>query len=349
MKSAFRNLGIKPEQFNVLLLKAESPIDGKIYWFVDKALLFGGSISCSHFQRVSNGITHIVQVRNGKFTINYLDDYFFAALLKSACNLQIRNFLQVCDEIKFPVSLEKTFWSCKLLVFLGHMIDTVCQIISIPVDKVDHAKYLILEMLNSKKTTVHKMQKLTGFLNFLCRCIVPGTRRLYTYYSSDMKPHYHLNVKRELKQDLGVWMNLLNDATAAYCRPFIDYSTVLQAEDMDWYTDASGVIGLGGFHRNQYFCELWNSKFLVECNLSIQYKELFAVTASILLLGEQYRNRRIRLYCDNDSVVRMLNNTSSRCKNCMVLIRIIVTKCMLWNLRVFCKHVRTEDNYLADA
>ena len=45
----------------------------------------------------------------------------------------------------------------------------------------------------------------------------------------------------------------------------------------------------------------------------------------------------------------MIRNSSSSCKNCMVLIRLIVLECLTWNVRLFCKHVRTEDNYFADA
>ena len=352
MKSAFRNLGIKPDQFYLLVLKAESPIDGKTYYFIDKCLPFGGSISCSHFQRVSNCIAHIVRWRNnGMSNINYLDDYFFVALLKSVCDWQIRNFLQVCEEINFPVSLDKTFWGTHILVFLGLLIDTIRQVVCIPMEKVERAKILIEDMLKSKKTTVHKMQKLTGFLNFLCRCIVPGrafTRRLYTFYSPKMKLHHHINMKKEIKDDLRIWMKFLNDATVVYCRPFIDYSSILQAEELDWYTDASGVIGFGGYHLNQWFNQLWEEEFLRKVDPSIQYKELYAVTVSILLWGEKYRNKRIKLFCDNDSVVKMINKTSSGCKNCMYLIRIIVSKSMEWNLRVFAKHVRTDKNYLAD-
>ena len=60
MKSAFRNLGIKKNHWKYLVMKAISPLDGKTYYFVDKCLPFGASISCSHFQRFSNAVKHIV-------------------------------------------------------------------------------------------------------------------------------------------------------------------------------------------------------------------------------------------------------------------------------------------------
>ena len=61
--SAFRNLGVKVKCFKLLVLKAISPWDGKTYFFVDKCLPFGASISCSHFQRVSDAIAHIINSR----------------------------------------------------------------------------------------------------------------------------------------------------------------------------------------------------------------------------------------------------------------------------------------------
>ena len=351
MQSAFRNLGVRPNQFCWLILKARSPFDGEFYFFVDKCIPFGSSVSCSHFQRVSDAIAHIVKFRNhGKETVNYLDDFFFAALLRAMCDMQIQNFLDICDEIGFPVSLEKTFWSTMSLTFLGLLIDTVRQIVAIPTEKVIRAKELLQEMLISRKTTVHKLQKLCGFLNFLCKCVVPSrafTRRFYTYYTSQMKPHHHINVNKQIKDDLKVWLTFVNNPII-YCRPFLDFSTELQAEELDWYTDASGVVGFGGFFRNRWFQDRWTD-FELQNHPSIQYQELLAVAVSIFLWGNEFQNRRIRLQCDNENVCRMLNNNTTSCPNCMTLIRKIVLFSMENNVRIFAKWVDTESNYLSDS
>ena len=50
MKSAFRNLPIKPEDWRWLVMKAQDPWDNRWKFFVDKCLPFGSSISCAHFQ-----------------------------------------------------------------------------------------------------------------------------------------------------------------------------------------------------------------------------------------------------------------------------------------------------------
>ena len=47
MKSAFQHLRLRVSDFCLLLMKAESPLDGRTYFFIEKALSFGSSISCA--------------------------------------------------------------------------------------------------------------------------------------------------------------------------------------------------------------------------------------------------------------------------------------------------------------
>ena len=91
-------------------MKAEHPVTKKIWFFVDKCLPFGSSISCAIFQDISDAKAWIVEFRTKKANVNYLDDYLFAAALKAACDWQINEFLKVCASINFPVAMEKTFW-----------------------------------------------------------------------------------------------------------------------------------------------------------------------------------------------------------------------------------------------
>ena len=176
MKAAFRNLGISRKHWKYLIMKAKSPIDGLIYYFADKCLPFGASISCSHFQRFSNAIAFLMSHRTGQKPINYLNDYLFAALMKVLCDSQVNMFIELCKEINFPVNLDKTYWGTTVLVFLGLLIDTEKQTVSIPINKIETARSLIQSVLLSrnKKVTVAQLRKICGFLNFLSRCVIPS-------------------------------------------------------------------------------------------------------------------------------------------------------------------------------
>ena len=355
MSSAFRHLGIAKNWWKFLVMKAKNPEDNKWYYFVDKCLPFGASISCSHFQRFSNAVAHIVKKRTNKDNVNYLDDFLFIALLKLVCNNQLKEFLQICKTINFPVSMEKTFWASQTIIFLGILIDCHNQIISIPMEKIIKGRNLINKILNRKpkKTTPKEMQEVTGFLNFLGKCIVPGrafTRRLYACAeTTKIKPHHHMPVNREMKLDLEVWLKFL-DKPQAFARPFFDFASNLTSKEIDMFSDSSRnkFLGCGGYCGTSWFMCKWDEDFIESRNPSINYLELYAVTVGVVNWIHRFSNKRVTLFCDNLSVVHMINNNSSKCANCMVLIRIIVMQGLMFNVRISAKHVSGKLNRFSD-
>ena len=82
---------------------------------------------------------------------------------------------------------------------------------------------------------------------------------------------------------------------------------------------------------------------------SIEYMELFALCAAIFTWEEMLRNRRMTIFCNNQSVVEMVNNMTSSCPHCMVLIRRLIHNNSKYNRRVFVKFVPTKLNDLVDA
>ena len=105
--AAFRNLGIKPKHWPLLMMKAKSPIDGKWYYFIDKCLPFGASISCAHFQAFSDSVAHVVQYYTKKKVTNYLDNFLFAVLLKWLCDHQVNIFSGFAGKFNFLLILTK--------------------------------------------------------------------------------------------------------------------------------------------------------------------------------------------------------------------------------------------------
>ena len=331
-----------------MVMKATHPKCKKIYFFVDKCLPFCSSISCAIFQAISDAIAYLVMVKVNKNNVNYLDDYLFAV----ECDRQIRIFLDICEDIRFPVALEKTFWGSIIIVFLGLMLDTVKQIVCIPVDKVNKALELIELFLSKKKATVLQFQKLCGSLNFLCRCIVPGRaflRRLYLQNIQDLKQHHHVKITQEHKLDLATWKFFLEQPDV-FCRSFIQ-PELQTAEVLDMYSDASRnfKLGFGAYCGPEWTFGQWDEEFCLQVQPSIEYLELYAVAVGVLNWLKLFKNRKIMLFCDNQAVVEMINNSSSRCKNCMILIRMIVLECLVCNTRVFARYVRSKENDKADA
>ena len=351
---AFRNVPLCRKSWPFLILKAQNPEDGKWYYFLDKCLPFGSSSSCKIFTAVSDSLAYLVWWKSKSENINYLDDFFFAALKKLWCDNQTKFFLSICETLGFPVALEKTFWGTTIMTFLGLLLNTVDQTVSIPIEKIQKALGLVEYFLNkhNKKVTVLDFQRLTGVLNFLSKCVIPGrtfTRRLYARFSSKLLPHHHVRLTQENRLDLAIWRQFLNHPSI-FVRPFIDLG-IFTAEELDLYSDASGNFrkGYGAYCDSHWISGQWSEQFMKKHKPSIEYLELYALTVGVMLWIRNFPNKRIILFTDNKSVRDMINISSSSCKQCMVLIRLIVFESLIRNVRIFARYVSSKDNDKADA
>ena len=164
MKSAFHVLGLSRASWKWLIMKARDPNTKEWYYFVDKCLPFGVSISCALFQRFSDALCFLMEARLQvqKRITNYLDDFLFIARTLLACNFMIKQFLQLCEEIGVPVDFEKTEWASKIITFLGILLDGRNRILAIPIDKKEAAELILRSMIDKKKATAstRNMQQL---------------------------------------------------------------------------------------------------------------------------------------------------------------------------------------------
>ena len=129
IKSAFRHLPIRPPDWRWFILMTRHPVTNKNFYFANKSTPFGSSISCSHFQCVSDGLEAIFRHRTSHKANNYLDDFLFATYLLNLCNDLVNQFIAICDEIRLLIAIDKTEWATELITFLGVMLDTRRQLI----------------------------------------------------------------------------------------------------------------------------------------------------------------------------------------------------------------------------
>ena len=128
----------------------------------------------------------------------------------------------------------------------------------------------------------------------------------------------------------------------------MDFDT--SSTELDWYTDSSAnpKFGTGGYAGNSWFILQWDETFIEKASPSINYLELYGVTIAVFLWIQNFKNKHVTIFCDNMSVVQMVNNTSSKCKNYMILIRMIILKMLEHNTKITLKHVFGEQNKFAD-
>ena len=218
-------------------------------------------------------------------------------------------------------------------IFLGTLLDGQRHCLCVPEEKRIKALNQI-KFIKSKRTAMIKqIQCLTGILNSINRALVPGrvfTRRMYgKIHTVDknrkaLKQFHHVCIGKEFKSDCGIWELFLENANvSALCRPFVDSRQFIMSEELEFFTDASGKIGFGCFFNGRWMMGLWSKDFLKICEPSIEYLELYALCVAIMTWENiaELNNTRVIIFCDNQAMVAMVNNTSSSCQNCIVLLQ----------------------------
>ena len=136
--------------------------------------------------------------------------------------------------------------------------------------------------------------------------------------------------------DLDVWNEFL-DYQEVFCRPLMDFSKTWTASEVDFYMDSAGStdLGFGGICDDSWMMQKWPRNWFQKCEPSIEYLELFTLTVGVINWISKFANKRVVIFCDNMSVVCMVNGVTASCKNCMVLIRILTLQGMKHNVRIY--------------
>ena len=275
----------------------------------------------------------------------------------------MRHFLDICDDIGVPISMEKTEFAVTVIIFLGILLDGQLHVLAVPEQKRLKALSYLQEIIDKRSATVRQLQSLAGLLNFLNHAIFPGrafTHRMYAKFSgmvnkklgqTELQQHHQVRLDKEFKDDCRMWCSFLNVPHAqGICCPFIDLEQTVQATELDFYTDSTeGInLGMGGVFGSHWFFAKWEVGYICNCDPSIAYLELLAICTDVFIWSKELKNTRVVVFSDNQSAVSMINDTTSKCKKCMHLIRQLTLRSLKNNMRIFAKWICGSSNIRAD-
>ena len=83
--------------------------------------------------------------------------------------------------------------------------------------------------------------------------------------------------------------------------------------------------------------------------ISIEWQELFPIYLACILWGPCWSGKRIRMWCDNKSVVASINSKHSKSPRVMDLIRAITLQTLQYNFAFTATHIPGLDNSIADS
>ncbi len=347
LRNAFRLLPVRCADFQLLGFM----FDG--YYFVDKCIPFGCSISCSVFEKFATFLEAYIRSKlAGSSLIHYLDDFLGGDRSGTACRDAMSTFQRCLAELNVPIATEKTEGPSEIITFLGLELDSERMIVRIPSDKIADVVNKIQVMLSGQKTTLKAMQSLIGSLNFCCRAIVigrPFCRRLINAICGLTKPRHHLRLNKGIRLDLGMWLTLFenhNGISVFHERHWI--SNV----DAQLFTDSAAGhgLGFGAYFEGHWTYSAWPDRWH-ELSLTndITLLELFPILVALHIWGEQLRNKKIVFHCDNMAVVHILNTMTSKSETVMFLVRRLAILCFHSNMVLKAVHVAGYNNGICDA
>ena len=349
IKSAFRLLPVSKTDFQLLGFSFEG------FYYFDKALPFGCSISCATFEMFANFIQWVIRSGStvGKVE-HYLDDFLFGGARDTdQCSVIMKNFFSLCEKFGIPLSDERTEGPTTVLVFLGLEIDSVLMQVRIPISKIHIMVTQIEEVLGHKRSiTLKELQSLLGSLNFMCRAIVPGRpfcRRLINATCGITSPHHHIKLSKGMRQDLKMWLCFFQDFNGI---SFFNDEKWLSNWDFSLYTDSSAAKdkGFGIYFQGHWSCASWPQSWIEQGRLKdITLLEYFPILVAIYIWGDQLTNRKVLFRCDNLAVIQVLNQQTTKASDLMVLVRALTLKCLKLNVVLRAEHIPGCYNVIADS
>ncbi|XP_045198533.2 uncharacterized protein LOC123552851 [Mercenaria mercenaria] len=315
-------------------------------FYFDKTLPMGLSYSCALFERISTAIQWIAENKlNLRNCAHILDDFFFVETDYNQCLTGLHIFLDWAKYCGIPINPSKTVLPCTTITFVGIELDSVAMEMRLPEDKIIKIRTLLNHYQRRKKLTLQELQSLIGLLNFACAVIRPGRaflRRLIDLTVGLKKSFHKRRLTLEARADLTAWSSFMNK--------FNGKSLFLEdrwytSDFLELYTDASNL-GFGGFLANQWFSVPWPEAFI---HYHLTIKEFFPIVLLVELFSSSLANKCIMFYCDNEAVVAVINQQTSKNVCIMKLVRRLVVVTMAHNILFRAQHIPGIHNDKADA
>lgn len=301
LKAAYRQFSVDPYDF---------PLLGS-YWnnhyYFDVVLPMGLRSAAMACQRITNGIKYICS-QHGYDVLNYLDDFQGVELEAKADSAF--HFLQtLLEELGVEESRQKACQPSTIVTCLGVEFNTNDMTMSVTKERLCEITELLEDWSSKKKATKRQLQSLVGKLSFVAKCVRQSRvflTRILDLLRSLKHNHHHANISSEFRKDITWWREFLSQ----YNGVSILYTSVWSEPDGIFSTDAC-LTGCGGLFGKRFFhCAFPDS--LLKQYSAIHHLECIAIIIALRLWGSEWRGLRIRVYCDNEAIVTVLNSGKTK-------------------------------------
>ena len=293
--------------------------------FVDTALPFGLRSAPKIFSAVADAVEWILRQEGVETVMHYLDDFLVVGLARSdECHRAVNVVLRVFATLGLPVAEDKLEGPSTRLSFLGLEINTVAMELRLPAEKLRDLQVLIRSWCGRRAASKRELESLIGSLNHACsvvRCGKTFLRRMFELLAVAHKSHHFLRLNVSFKSILKWWERFLAPLNGVSLRRSLQQSGV----NFSFASDAAGAVGCGAIWSPFWFQFKWSESIGRTLHSlkeeSILFQELLPIVFACTVWGSRWQRSSVRVYCDNEGAVAVVNSGYSKVARIMHLLR----------------------------
>ena len=336
---AFRIIPLHPSQYNLTGFYHDG-------YYYDKCLPMGCASSCKIFEAFSSAIKWILQnILHVNNVIKVLDDFLFINSSYDNCKQDLTRFQSLCSQIGVPLAPHKTVGPATVITFLGIQLDACKMQASLPLDKLQSYSADISALLLKNKVTLRELKSTIGKLQFATAVVTPGKpflRRMHDLTIKVSKPFHFIRVTKQVKRDLQLWLTFLDEYNG---KTMLSFKPAFDSQSLHFFSDASKV-GFGATFKNSWIQGLWPEHWSRSCDIT--FLEFYPIYAMLHLFAHKLAHSTVQFHCDNQAIVHVINNQTSKCNQLMSILRPLVLLLLKHNITLKAVHIPGKNNTLCD-
>ena len=251
------------------------------------------------------------------------------------------------------------------ITFLGVVIDSVKRTIECTQERVQQLRTRLSTVKQQQSITRHEFDSLLGRLSFAAQ-VLPGARP-FTRQMRDAGlncstlPNANITITSKFREDVDFWQQRLDrwngratwrsnhsvpyiiatDASKAGFGFYMERNT----RESEVGFDVEESTALDGPVNGMGYSGKFSSEFQ---EADIGTREMLAVLAAITTFASMMANSSVRIMCDNESDVAIINRQATRSQSISILLRQMFTLSFDFNIRIEAVHRAGVLNELAD-
>ena len=282
--------------------------NGMLRYFTFTVLPFGLSSACFCFTKLLRPL--VSRWRSmGHNSFIYLDDGLGSQPHKCSAAAAAMIQKKELDSAGLLVNEEKSHWHpMQVGEWLGLVINTITMSFHIPERKVEKLKSLLSSAIGDTSSSYREFARIAGSIISVALAVGPIsrllTRQMYLAIESRTAWDHTLRFSPALLEELRFWYNNIDSFNGYSLRPPPDSSTVV-------FSDASDV-AFGGFSASLDGVMASGMFTSEDLGQSSTYRELKAIYYVLLSCTEQLRQKRVKVFTDNQGAARIVSVGSSK-------------------------------------